>query len=65
MTLSAPARAALLARMPELQARVTYETRELELVSAGWSGDGRVTATARGLLVRARESTFLIGARLQ
>jgi general secretion pathway protein K len=63
--LPAPARAALVARMPELEGRVTFDTRELELVSDGWSGDGRVRVTARGLLVRARETAFLIGVRVE
>jgi len=63
--LSSSARALLQAHFAELAARATFETRELELVSTGWSGDARVRVTARGLLVRARETAFLIGVRVE
>jgi type II secretory pathway component PulK len=58
--LSSSARALLQAHFAELAAQATFEIRELELVSTGWSGDGRVRVTASGLLVRARETAFLI-----
>lgn len=63
--LSSSARALLQAHFAELAARATFETRELELVSTGWSGDGRVRVTASALLVRARETAFLIGVRVE
>ena len=57
--LSSSARALLQAHYAELLPRVTFETRELELKSTGWTGDGRVPVVVRGLLVRARTTAFL------
>jgi general secretion pathway protein K len=63
--LSTPAKALLQANVAELMIRASFETRELELISTGWTGDRRSAVTARGLLARARTSSFLFGVTVE
>jgi general secretion pathway protein K len=63
--LSSSARALLQAHNAELLPRLSFETRELELQSTGWTGDGRVPVVARGLLIRARTTAFLFGVSVE
>ncbi len=65
LELSSGARAALQAEMATLLGRVTFETREVEAASVGRVEGSPVRARARGLLVRARDVTFLVWRRTE
>jgi general secretion pathway protein K len=63
LRLSPPARAALEADLMPLMARLTFETRELEVTSAAWLDGSPVRAQSEGLLVRSRDAVFLVWRR--
>jgi general secretion pathway protein K len=59
------ARNALSARLPELLASTTTETREVEVTSQGWVEGSPVRATITGLFVRARGTVFHVWSRVE
>lgn len=63
LRLSPPARRTLDADLMTLMARVTFETREFEVVSEAWLDGSPVRARAEGLLVRSRDAVFLVWRR--
>lgn len=59
------ARATFEARLPELLARTTLDTREVEAVSEGWTDGGHVQARLTALLVRSRNAMFFVWSRME
>lgn len=62
--LSPPARRAIEVNLIRLQSRVTFDTREVEVMSEGWGDGSIVHARVQGLLVRAGNSAFLVWSRV-
>ncbi len=63
--LASGARNALSARLPELLASTTTETREVAVTSEGWALGSPVRATITGLFVRARGTVFYVWSRAE
>lgn len=61
--LSPGARAALDAELPRLMMGTTFETREVELRSDGWTDGGTVRSHVRALLVRSGEAVLVVWRR--
>lgn len=62
--LSSGARMSLVDVMPELTQRVTFETREVVVLSEGWLDGSPVHVTAEALLARGGDAMFTIGRRI-
>lgn len=63
--LSPRSQESLQARLPDLMARTTLETRELEIVSTGRPDNGRPGVTIQGLFVRGGDHVFLVWTRVE
>lgn len=62
--LSSGARMSLVDVMPELTQRVTFETREVVVLSEGWLDGSPLHVTAEALLARGGDAMFTIGRRI-
>jgi type II secretory pathway component PulK len=65
LELSSGARAALLEHLPLLASRTVSQTRELEVVSDGWTDGGSLHVRVGTLVVRANLSTMVVGRRVE
>ena len=63
--LSSGGRVALLEHLPALSAKTVTQTRELEVVSEGWTDGGAVHVRVAALFVRADPSAMVVGRRVE